>query len=167
MSAPARPVTAALLVTVAACSSSDQSPEETVKPSQSQMQPTGTPTPPVRPARVSSQWRTVEGADFTIGVPGVFEEEIVTGLRDLESRRVTTVLPADTSTQWLYDEPELSPNGQQVAFSTDRGGGAVAAVARPARGEVQGSRSAGHRRDDRRVRHAARRGARTTSSRPA
>lgn len=45
-------------------------------------------------------------------------------IRDLESRRVTTVLPADTTNQWLYDEPELSPNGQQVAFSTDRGGGA-------------------------------------------
>jgi Tol biopolymer transport system component len=44
-------------------------------------------------------------------------------LRDLESRRVSTVLPADTTNQWIYDEPELSPNGQQVALSTDRGGG--------------------------------------------
>lgn len=71
-------VTAVLLVTMAACSSSDETPEETVKSSQSQMQPTGTPTPPVAPAQVSSQWRTVEGPDFTIGVPGVFEEEVVT-----------------------------------------------------------------------------------------
>jgi hypothetical protein len=44
-------------------------------------------------------------------------------VRDLESRRVSTVLPADTTNQWIYDEPELSPNGQQVALSTDRGGG--------------------------------------------
>ncbi|WP_338749376.1 hypothetical protein [Janibacter alittae] len=71
-------VTTAFLVTVAACSSSDEPEEENVKPSQSQMQPTGTPTPPVTPAAISSQWRTVEGPDFTIGVPGVFEEEIVT-----------------------------------------------------------------------------------------
>lgn len=71
-------VTVALVVTMTACSSSDESPEETVDPSQSQMQPTGTPTPPIAPARISSQWRTVEGPDFTIGVPGVFTEEIVT-----------------------------------------------------------------------------------------
>lgn len=71
-------VTAVLLLTQAACSSSDETPEETVNPSQSQMQPTGTPTPPVTPAEISSQWRTVEGPDFTIGVPGVFEEEVVT-----------------------------------------------------------------------------------------
>lgn len=43
-------------------------------------------------------------------------------IRDLESRRVTTVLPADTTNQWVYDEPELSPDGTRVAFSTDRGG---------------------------------------------
>lgn len=71
-------VTTALVVTMAACSSSDETPEETVNPSQSQMQPTGTPTPPVAPAQISSQWRTVEGPDFTIGIPGSFEEEIVT-----------------------------------------------------------------------------------------
>ena len=43
-------------------------------------------------------------------------------VRDLESRRVTTVLPADTTNQWIYDEPELSPDGTRVALSTDRGG---------------------------------------------
>lgn len=42
-------------------------------------------------------------------------------LRDLESRRVTTVLPADRVEKWIYDDPELSPDGQRVAFSTDRG----------------------------------------------
>jgi Tol biopolymer transport system component len=41
-------------------------------------------------------------------------------LRDLESRRVTTVLPADAN-EHLYDDPELSPNGTQIALSTDRG----------------------------------------------
>lgn len=71
-------VTTALVVTMAACSSSDEPEEERVNPSNSQMQPTGTPTPPVTPAGISSQWRTVEGPDFTIGVPGSFEEEIVT-----------------------------------------------------------------------------------------
>lgn len=71
-------VTTALMVTMAACSSSDEPEEENVNPSQSQMQPTGTPTPPVTPTAISSQWRTVEGPDFTIGVPGSFEEEITT-----------------------------------------------------------------------------------------
>ncbi len=42
-------------------------------------------------------------------------------LRDLESRRVTTVLPADPVEQWIYDDPELSPDGTQVVLSTDRG----------------------------------------------
>ncbi|MCW2614366.1 MAG: N-acetylmuramoyl-L-alanine amidase [Frankiales bacterium] len=42
-------------------------------------------------------------------------------LRDLESRRVTTVLPADTTEEWIYDDPELSPDGGRIAFSTDRG----------------------------------------------
>ncbi len=45
-------------------------------------------------------------------------------LRDLESRRVTTVLAADTTNEYLYDEPELSPDAGRVAFSTDRGGSA-------------------------------------------
>jgi Tol biopolymer transport system component len=43
-------------------------------------------------------------------------------LRDLASRGVTTVLPADTTNEYLYDEPELSPDGERIAFSTDRGG---------------------------------------------
>ena len=42
-------------------------------------------------------------------------------LRDLETRSVRTVLPADPTTETLYDDPELSPNGNQIAFSTDRG----------------------------------------------
>ncbi len=41
-------------------------------------------------------------------------------LRDLESRRVTTVLPADTANEWIYDDPELSPDGGRIALSTDR-----------------------------------------------
>ena len=71
-------VTMALVATMAACSSSDEPDEENVKPSNSKLQPTGTLTPPVSPAAISSQWRTIEGPDFTIGVPGSFEEEIVT-----------------------------------------------------------------------------------------
>ena len=43
-------------------------------------------------------------------------------LRDLNTRRVTTVLPADTTNNYLYDEPELSPNGLKIALSSDRGG---------------------------------------------
>ena len=42
-------------------------------------------------------------------------------LRDLETRSVRTVLPADPTAQTLYDDPELSPTGDRIAFSTDRG----------------------------------------------
>ena len=42
-------------------------------------------------------------------------------LRDLESRRVTTVLPADPVEKWIYDDPELSPDGALIVLSTDRG----------------------------------------------
>lgn len=44
-------------------------------------------------------------------------------LRDLATRRITTVLPADTTNEFLYDEPELSPDGGRIALSTDREGG--------------------------------------------
>jgi Tol biopolymer transport system component len=44
-------------------------------------------------------------------------------LRDLASRQLTTVLPADTTNEYIYDEPELSPDGTRIALSTDRGGG--------------------------------------------
>ncbi len=39
-------------------------------------------------------------------------------LRDLATRRVTTVLPEQGS---VVDDPELSPDGRRIAFSTDRG----------------------------------------------
>jgi Tol biopolymer transport system component len=49
-------------------------------------------------------------------------------LRDLESRRVTTVLPElflPTATgrqvAVIYDDPELSPDGSRIVLSTDRG----------------------------------------------
>ena len=42
-------------------------------------------------------------------------------LRNLETRVSTTLLPADTTSEWIYDDPELSPNGSLVALSTDRG----------------------------------------------
>src|SRR5687768_13534458 len=42
-------------------------------------------------------------------------------LRDLETRSVRTVLPANPTAETLYDDPELSPNGDRIAFSTDRG----------------------------------------------
>ena len=42
-------------------------------------------------------------------------------LRDLETRSVRTVLPADPTAETLYDDPELSPTGDRIAFSTDRG----------------------------------------------
>ncbi len=42
-------------------------------------------------------------------------------LRDLETRSVRTVLPADATAETLYDDPELSPTGDRIAFSTDRG----------------------------------------------
>ncbi len=42
-------------------------------------------------------------------------------LRDLESRRVTTVLAEDATNESIYDDPERSPDGSRVALSTDRG----------------------------------------------
>jgi Tol biopolymer transport system component len=42
-------------------------------------------------------------------------------LRDLETRRSAPCCPADPTAETLYDDPELSPNGAQIAFSTDRG----------------------------------------------
>ena len=45
-------------------------------------------------------------------------------VRDLESRRATTVLPADDAQGWLYDDPELSPDGSLIVFQTDRGNAA-------------------------------------------
>ena len=49
-------------------------------------------------------------------------------LRDLNTRRVTPVLPEafvdvdGSPSAIIYDEPELSPNGLRIALSTDRGG---------------------------------------------
>lgn len=75
-SRPLRSALAVLLsVGLAACSSAD--PEEDKVETSSHMQPTGTPTPPVTPAPISSQWRTVKGPNFTVGVPASYEEEIV------------------------------------------------------------------------------------------
>ena len=42
-------------------------------------------------------------------------------LRDLETRTSRTVAPADTGAETLYDDPELSPTGDRIVFSTDRG----------------------------------------------
>ncbi len=41
-------------------------------------------------------------------------------LRDLASRSGSVVLPA-TREEWIYDDPELSPTGDRLALSTDRG----------------------------------------------
>ena len=42
-------------------------------------------------------------------------------LRNLETRVSTTLLAADSTDEWIYDDPELSPDGSRVALSTDRG----------------------------------------------
>jgi Tol biopolymer transport system component len=47
-------------------------------------------------------------------------------LRDFATRRVTTVLPSGGATEttaddYVYDEPELSPDGTRIALSTTRG----------------------------------------------
>ena len=39
--------------------------------------------------------------------------------QDLESRRVTTVLPADPDLAFTYDDPELSPDGTRIALASD------------------------------------------------
>lgn len=38
---------------------------------------------------------------------------------DLESRRTTTVLPADPNLGFTYDDPELSPDGYRIALASD------------------------------------------------
>jgi Tol biopolymer transport system component len=40
-------------------------------------------------------------------------------LQDLETHRVTTLLPADTTQGYIYDDPELSPDGSRIVLSTD------------------------------------------------
>ena len=42
-------------------------------------------------------------------------------LRNLETRVSTTLLGADVANGWIYDDPELSPDGSRVVLSTDRG----------------------------------------------
>lgn len=49
------------------------------------MEPTETPSPPVTPADISSQWRTVDGENFTIGVPESYKEEVVTASNGTEA----------------------------------------------------------------------------------
>ena len=50
-------------------------------------------------------------------------------LQDLETRRVTTLLPADTNAGFTYDDPKLSPTGDRVVVSSDYQGSASAAPA--------------------------------------
>ncbi len=40
-------------------------------------------------------------------------------LQDLESRRVSTVLPADPDLAFTYDDPKLSPDGTRIALASD------------------------------------------------
>src|SRR3954453_3766968 len=40
-------------------------------------------------------------------------------LQDLETRRVTTLLPADVNQGFTYDDPELSPDGSKVVLASD------------------------------------------------
>ncbi|MEO6203791.1 MAG: hypothetical protein ABIO67_00170, partial [Mycobacteriales bacterium] len=40
-------------------------------------------------------------------------------LQDLESRKVTTVLPAEPNLAFTYDDPELSPDGLRIALASD------------------------------------------------
>jgi hypothetical protein len=39
--------------------------------------------------------------------------------QDVETRAVTELLPADTTQQFLYDDPEFSPDGSQVVLASD------------------------------------------------
>lgn len=64
-----------LIVGASACSSPDSPPKQDVQPSSSSAQPTGTTTLAVAPTAIPSQWRTVNGEDFTIGVPASYTEE--------------------------------------------------------------------------------------------
>src|SRR3954468_5108886 len=47
-------------------------------------------------------------------------------LQDLETRRVTTLLPADVNQGFTYDDPELSPDGSRVVLASDYQGSATA-----------------------------------------
>jgi hypothetical protein len=50
-------------------------------------------------------------------------------LQDLETRRVTTLLPANVNQGFTYDDPELSPDGSRVVLSSDYQGSAATAPA--------------------------------------
>ena len=47
-------------------------------------------------------------------------------LQDLETRRVTTLLPADVNQGFTYDDPELSPDGTRVVLASDYQGSVTA-----------------------------------------
>ena len=47
-------------------------------------------------------------------------------LQDLETRRVTTLLPADVNQAFTYDDPELSPDGSRVVLASDYQGSTTA-----------------------------------------
>ena len=57
----------------------------------SSLAPTGSPSPAFTPTEVSSQWRTVKGEGFTIGVPARFRE--------------TTRTASNETTMYLFDAP--------------------------------------------------------------
>jgi hypothetical protein len=57
--------------------------------------------------------RTETGAAGTDGYYGVY-------VKQLDSGRVTQVLAEDPVNGWVYDDPELSPDGARIVLSTDR-----------------------------------------------
>ncbi len=91
------------------------------------------PLLPALPARASASAAEIVYASDADG-DGVYG----IALRDVRTGRTTTVLPADRTRQWLYDDPELSPRGDRVALSSDRGAPrydeGIAVVGRDGRG---------------------------------
>ncbi|MGE9808362.1 hypothetical protein [Janibacter sp. G1551] len=72
-----------------ACGSDN--PDEALPPAQQKVLPTGTPSPTLTPSDVSSQWRTVKGERFTIGVPATFREQVTKTSKGTD--------------MWLFDAP--------------------------------------------------------------
>ncbi|WP_427384238.1 hypothetical protein [Janibacter sp. G56] len=75
--------------TMTACGSDN--PDEALPPAQQRALPTGTPSPTLAPSDVSSQWRTVKGERFTIGVPATFRERVAKTSKGTD--------------MWLFDAP--------------------------------------------------------------
>lgn len=74
---------------------------------------------PVALAQPAAASATVNEVVYTVDANNDGTYGIV--LRDLESRQVSVVRAENAAADRVYDDPELSPDGERVVFSTDEG----------------------------------------------